>query len=505
MVVNEDGELVKFKLRPAQEKLLRNLHYKNIVLKARQLGFTTFICLFLLDYALFNRNLNIGIVAQDQSSAGTIFRKVKVAWDNFPEPIKNYLALDTKGDSKVEYEFTNGSIMRVATSLRSGTYQAVLVTEFGKICAHFPEKAEEIITGTLPAVPAKGLVFIESTAEGEGGHFWEMCQDAMESQRLQRPLSSKEFKFFFFPWYQNPANVVPGAIDIPPNVHDYLDRTQTLVKVEFTKEQRNWYYLEGKIQKTKMKQEHPSTADEAFLSTGNKLFNSEALEAQRIRFVMDPLEVDGDFVYYRRFVKGHVYGLGCDVSLGVKRDSSTIVVIDFNTGEVVMTYKSNTVDPITLAHDVKKAALTYGGCIAAVEANNTGIGTNITLHAIYPNIYTQTREDLLETQVTAKLGWLSSSASKPKMMYDLADAFETAELKCHDLGIILEGKAYNKEDSLIGNNDTATTRHFDLLIACGIAWQMRIYAKRGMAEPDEVARVEQHRQEKLNCKTSKYR
>lgn len=505
MVVNEDGELVKFKLRPAQEKLLRNLHYRNIVLKARQLGFTTFICIFLLDYALFNRNMNIGIVAHTQTDASTIFRKVKLAWDNFPAPIKDYLALGTAGDSKVEYEFTNGSVMRIATSLRSGTYQAVLVTEFGKICAHFPEKADEIITGTLPAVPKNGLVFIESTAEGEGGHFWDMCMDAMESDRLKRPLTSKEFKFFFFPWYQNPANNIDGQIEVPPDVNQYLDGISMLTKVRFTQTQRNWYYLDQKIQKSKMKQEHPSTPEEAFLSTGNKLFNSEALEKQRLSFVLEPIMIEGDFVYYRRYKKGHVYALGCDPSLGVKRDHSTIVVIDLTEGEVVFTYKSNTVDPVNLAYDIKKVALYYGGCIAAVEANNTGIGVNITLKNIYPNIFTQVREDMLETSVTAKLGWLSTGGSKPKMMYELSDAIE-GDLKLRDLGIILEAKSYNKEDALTSANDEkTTTRHFDLLIACGIAWQMRIHAKRGMAEPDEVARVETHRQERLNRKHSNYR
>lgn len=506
MVVNEDGELVKFKLRPAQEKLLRSLHYRNIVLKARQLGFTTFICLFLLDYALFNRNMNIGIVAHTQTDASTIFRKVKVAWDSFPEPIKNYFALNTTGDSKVEYEFSNGSIMRIATSLRSGTYQAVLVTEFGKICAHFPEKAEEIITGTLPAVPKNGLVFIESTAEGEGGHFWEMCMDAMESVRLKRPLTSKEFKFFFFPWYQNPANNIDGDIEIPPDVTQYLDNTSMLVKVRFTQTQRNWYYLDQKIQKGKMKQEHPSTPDEAFLSTGNKLFNAEALERQKLTCVKEPLYVDGDFVYFKRFVKGHVYALGADPSLGVKRDHSTIVVIDLTLGEVVFTYKSNTIDPVAFAYDIKKVALYYGGCIAAVEANNTGIGVNITLNTIYTNIFTQVREDMLQVTPTSKLGWLSTGGSKPKMMYELSDGIETGDLKLSDIGIVLEAKSYNKEDALTSANDEkTTTRHFDLLIACGIAWQMRIHAKRGMAEPDDVARVEQHRQAKLNRKTSNYR
>jgi len=504
-VINEAGDLVKFRLRPAQIKLLQGMHYKNIILKARQLGFTTFICIFLLDYALFNKNKQIGIIAHTQGDAGVIFKKVKIAWDNFPQPIKDFLKLGTLGDSKAEYEFSNGSVMRISTSLRSGTYQAVLITEFGKICSRFPEKAEEIITGTLPAVPAQGLVFIESTAEGEDGRYYEMVQDAMEAARVKRALSVKDYKFFFFPWYENPADVVQGNIPITPEVDEYLEKMQRLCKVTFTQEQKNWYYLEQRIQRGKMNQEHPTTPEEAFLSSGNKLFSAEVIDAQRERYARDPLRTEGDFLIYKEFVKGHLYGLGADVSQGVRRDSSTIVIIDFTTGEIVLTYRSNTVDPVTFAHDIKKAGSWYGVCIAAPEANNVGLTTVVQLNAIYPNIYTQVREGLLEEHATQKLGWLTTSLSKPKMMYEFSEALADDLIICYDRGILLEAKSFNKEDSLNVAVTENTTRHFDLLTAAAIAYQMKAYANRGLEDPARVAEVENRREENRNRKISKFR
>lgn len=494
-VVDEDGNLMQFKLRPAQIYLMKNMHYRNIVLKARQLGFTTFICIFMLDYALFNRNKQLGIIAHTKDDASVIFRKVKIAWENFPQPIKDFLKLGTIGDSAVEYQFTNGSVMRVSTSLRSGTYQMVLITEFGKICARFPEKATEIVTGTLPAVPTKGVVFIESTAEGEEGYFYEYVQEAMEAARLRRPLTSKDFKFFFFPWYQNPADVIEGPeLPIPPDIAAYLDKMENLVQVKFTTEQRNWYWLTHKEQKAKMKQEHPSTPEEAFLTSGNKLFGAGVLDAQREKYAEEPMLVDGDFRIYRRYVTSHVYGLGADVSQGTKKDSSTIVVIDFTTGETVLTYRSNTVDPVAFAHDIKRAALMYGGCIAAPEANNVGMTTCVTLNAIYPNIYTQVREGLLESSPSNKLGFLTTSLTKPKYMYEMAEAMENDELKILDESILLEAKRFNKEDALEVKETENTTRHFDLLIATGIAYQMRAYGNRGKADPEDVAKVEERRE-----------
>ena len=493
-VVDEEGNLMRFKLRPAQIHLMENMHYKNIILKARQLGFTTFICIFMLDYALFNKNKSLGIVAHTKDDASVIFRKVKIAWDNFPAPLKDYFKLTTTGDSATEYQFTNGSVMRVSTSLRSGTYQMVLITEFGKICARFPEKAAEIVTGTLPAVPSAGVVFIESTAEGEEGHFYDYCQDAMEAKRLHRQLTRKDYKFFFFPWYANPADVVSGDVPISAEISEYLSKMERLVKVTFTKEQKNWYYLTTKELKTKMKQEHPTTPEEAFLTSGNKLFKGETVDAQREKYMQDPIEIDGDFLIYKRFVTSHLYGLGADVSQGTKRDSSTIVVIDFTTGEVVLTYRSNEIDPVLFAHDIKKAALMYGGCIAAPEANNVGMTTCVTLNGIYSNIYTQVREGLLESTPSNKLGYLTSSITKPKYMYDLGEAMENDELKILDEGILLEAKKFNKEDTLQIQVTENTTRHFDLLIATGIAYQMRAYTSRGKADAEDVAKVEERRE-----------
>ena len=493
-VVDEEGNLMRFKLRPAQIHLMENMHYKNIILKARQLGFTTFICIFMLDYALFNKNKSLGIVAHTKDDASVIFRKVKIAWDNFPAPLKDYFKLTTTGDSATEYQFTNGSVMRVSTSLRSGTYQMVLITEFGKICARFPEKAAEIVTGTLPAVPSAGVVFIESTAEGEEGHFYDYCQDAMEAKRLHRQLTRKDYKFFFFPWYANPADVVSGDVPISAEISEYLSKMERLVKVTFTKEQKNWYYLTTKELKTKMKQEHPTTPEEAFLTSGNKLFKGETVDAQREKYMQDPIEIDGDFLIYRKFVSSHMYGLGADVSQGTKRDSSTIVVIDFTTGEVVLTYRSNEIDPVLFAHDIKKAALMYGGCIAAPEANNVGMTTCVTLNGIYSNIYTQVREGLLESTPSNKLGYLTSSITKPKYMYDLGEAMENDELKILDEGILLEAKKFNKEDTLQIQVTENTTRHFDLLIATGIAYQMRAYTSRGKADAEDVAKVEERRE-----------
>ena len=498
-VINEAGVKVKFELRPAQQELLMNMSYKNIILKARQLGFTTFVCIFMLDYALFNSDKLLGIVAHTQTDATVIFHKIKVAWESFNPELKAFLTLQTTGDSKAEYEFSNGSRIRISTSLRSGTYQMVLVTEFGKVCAKYPEKAEEVITGTLPAVPAKGIVFIESTAEGEDGRYYEMVQEAIKLQQSGRPLTTKDYKFFFFPWYSNPADVLKADnLPIDNKMLSYFKDIERKCNVTLTQEQKNWYWMEQKTQRDKMKQEHPSTPDEAFLSSGNKLFKAELLDRHGQMWCETPIETIGNFNIYRKYVRSHMYGLGADVSMGIKEDSSTIVVIDFTTGEVVLTYQNNNIDPVAFAHEIKTAGTWYGICIAAPESNSVGLTTCVTLRDIYPNIYLQTRQGMLEDHQTQKLGWLTTPGTKPTMMYELSEAIENDDIKILDRAIITEARKFNREDSLQTSQSPTTTRHFDLLTACAIAWQMRIHATRGILNNEDSSRIENQRARTLS-------
>ena len=171
MIENEQGQLVRFRLRPAQELLFRTMWYLNIILKARQLGFSTAIDIYLLDEALFNKNLKCGIIAQDLTAAGEIYRtKIEVPFDNLPSWLKAQFKVVTRrgGANGGHILFRHGSSIQVATSFRSGTVQRLHVSEHGKICAKYPEKAKEVRTGTLQAIHPGAVAFIESTAEGVG-------------------------------------------------------------------------------------------------------------------------------------------------------------------------------------------------------------------------------------------------------------------------------------------------------------------------------------------------
>src|SRR5215207_225947 len=156
-IVNKEGKRTQFKMNWAQENLFNGMHYMNVILKARQLGFTTFIQIFMLDACLFNADIRAGTIAHKLDDAKTIFRdKVKYPYDELPDAIK--AARPVIKDSADELMFSNNSSIRVGTSLRSGTLQYLHVSEYGKLCAKYPDKAREVRTGALNTIQSGQLL-----------------------------------------------------------------------------------------------------------------------------------------------------------------------------------------------------------------------------------------------------------------------------------------------------------------------------------------------------------
>ncbi|MCP4523269.1 MAG: terminase, partial [Candidatus Gracilibacteria bacterium] len=137
------GKRIPFKPNKAQTYYYKNRHKKNIILKARQLGFSTFIDIDKLDDFLFSSYSNYGVIAQDLNAANSIFNeKIKFGFDNIPDWLKVNFKLknDRKGELTCE---SNGNAISVDTSFRSATLQGLHISEFGKICTKYPEKARE--------------------------------------------------------------------------------------------------------------------------------------------------------------------------------------------------------------------------------------------------------------------------------------------------------------------------------------------------------------------------
>lgn len=266
---DDDGLVVTFKPNRAQRRLLARLHNRNIILKARQLGFTTLVCILWLDTALFSKQpIRCGIVAQDKEAAESLFRgKVKFAYDRLPEWLKQDMPLTKSTSTELEFGHNKSSI-RVAVSMRSGTIHRLLVSEFGKISAKAPDKALEVVTGSIPAVPKSGIAIIESTAEGQDGHFYTMTKRAQALQEQGTRLGVKDWRLHFFAWWMAPEYTLDDDVVFTEADLRYFTEVEGKIGRELSEGQRAWYVSTRRSdfgdEAPLMWQEYPSFPDEAF-------------------------------------------------------------------------------------------------------------------------------------------------------------------------------------------------------------------------------------------------
>ena len=206
-------------------------------------------------------------------------------------------------------------------------------------------------------------------------------------------------------------------------------------------------------------------------------FDRALLESMPVR---EPIMTIADFKIFRKYNPSHRYAGGMDVAGGVGLDSSTSVFIDFDCfpAQVVGTYASNTILPEAFGDEIYLQSNRFGTCLIAPENNKfdqtilkakqlgaklyTGVGKIINIYSVAPTTF----------------GWNTNSLSKSTMFSSLREAIESGLIHLNDKALIDEAKAYTRNDIIDNAPDIRlTTRHFDLLTACAIAWQMRNHSR----------------------------
>jgi len=211
-------------------------------------------------------------------------------------------------------------------------------------------------------------------------------------------------------------------------------------------------------------------------SQKNVYFNREQLNKQ---IKLEPIRETADFKIFHEFDPSHRYGSGHDIAGGVGLDSSTSVFIDFDTvpARVVGTFRSDLIKPEAFGHEILREQELFPGSIAGVE-NNYGAEAILVLKQSNANLYTtQPKETRLSETQPTEYGWKTTALSKPKMLSALNKAIEDGLLDLNDIDLIRELKSYTRNDLIETVKDPRlTTRHFDLLMACAIAWMMKDFA-----------------------------
>ena len=436
-IVDKEQKKITFKRNRAQSDFQLHKTNRNITLKSRQLGFTTDECNDLLDDVIFNANFSGLFIAHTKDDAIEIFdKKVSYAWENLDEDLRSLYKLDTDSANKLKFGFGNNeySTFLVANSGRSGTYNRVHVSELAKLCKKYPARADEIVSGTFPAVPLEGRIDIESTAEGMTGIFYEMFTEAWNRKRKALPV---EFKAHFYNWTWDDAEIDKIKEPYPIEEMEQSAKFKKVQKLyEYTDIQITYYYYKWvglKKDWDKLHQEYPNTPEEAFVASGNTFFNKENIVTQ-IAIAPEPLEIDkgelsdklynyyldGSLKIYEKPKDLIIYVIGADVAEGKNQDSSSANGINNKTLKPAFGFSSNKIRPDEFSEFLDEVGRYYNEAYLAVESN-TGLWvlTNLNETLGYKNLYWRERIDDVTHAVSKQLGYHTGTGSQGrKVMLD---------------------------------------------------------------------------------------
>lgn len=454
----------------------RGGHHRNLIVKARQFGFTTDAVIDLLDEALWVPGMSCAIIAHERAALDEIFQIAKRAYTNLPDMIKP----ETKTDTYRMYRFTHrfdgmplDSSIYVALKLRSGTVRRLHVSE----SAYIKDRAE-LIAGSKQAVPKDGYITEETTGNG----FNEFYDFFMQYYHNQQNLASIDYKTHFFAWFENPDYTLPGELtDSEKTTKEIaLQSTQNLTDGQLL--WRRW-----KMQELKMgsigeglsgeqlfMQEYPSTVAEAFQSGVGSVFDPEKVDALS---PVEPLtEVDEPATplkqmgvkFWKLNQPGREYVVGVDPSDGAGADFSCIDVWDRESTEQVAQYYGK-IRPDELADLTREIAVYYSNAFAGVE--NNMLTTILFLSKIYDNYYYETKQDEKTLKITKKLGWNTNIKTRDIMIDEFAILFDESHLIINSAITINEMRTFVKKPN--GKREHADGKHDDALFAGMIAMQMR--------------------------------
>ena len=292
------GKVIQFSPKPEQADVLQAVEdgYTSIFIpKSRRLGMSTVTEVLAADKVFWSEGFEASLIDKTGADATRkLNNMVKTAYQGLPEFLRNKLVVDKSNDS--EFSVRGGdsasSHFYAGTNFRGGDCGLMHISELGWIQWWDPRRAEEIVTGALPAA-RKAIRIIETTWKGgKNGEAWDIIKPALEITDAMRTL--RDWRVMFFPWYGDPACEWAGAasqISIP--CQEYFAEMEASHGVSLPDEKRLWYYKEAWPLGNRRFQEYPSLLEECFSAVvEGAIYEQEfsrALAEQRCtRFPLEP-------------------------------------------------------------------------------------------------------------------------------------------------------------------------------------------------------------------------
>ena len=329
-IVNVDEGLVPFNMWPFQEKLIKNFHKNrfNICMMPRQTGKSTTSVSYLLHYAIFNDNINIGILANKAATARDLLGRLQTAYENLPKWMQQGIVAWNKGSMDLD----NGSkIMAASTSaaaVRGMTFNIIFLDEFAFVPNHI---ADDFFSSVYPTISSgkSTKIIIVSTPKGMN-HFYRMWHDAERGKNEYVPTEVH--------WSE-----VPGR-DAKWKAQTIANTSEQQFKVEFECE---------------------------FLGSVDTLIAPSKLKAMAYN---DPVQTNGHLMVYETPMKKRDYIITVDVARGISKDYSAFVVFDITEFpyKVVAKYRDNEIKPMLFPSVIMDVALAYNEAFVLCEVNDIG-------------------------------------------------------------------------------------------------------------------------------------
>lgn len=445
------GALVPLVPNESQREFERHAGRRNIVLKARQVGITTWVgARFFLATIASPGSMTVQ-VAHDHSSAEAIFRIVHRFLENLPEAMRKG-ALKTSRANVRQIRFgALDSEYRVesAADLNAGRGLTIHNLHCSEV-ARWPREAVEALTSLRAAVVPGGEIVLESTPKGAGGCFYDEWQKADETGYVRH----------FFPWWMEPSYARParGLAELEAG-EEALVRAHGLTREQIVFRREIWQQF-GK----RAPQEFAEDAESCFLASGECLFDLEAIERQ-LRECVPPerTEDHGRLQIWLAPTRNGEYVVGVDpAGGGMHGDYACAEVIERQTGLQCAELHGH-LSPRELAPRLASLARKYNDAMVAVERNNHGHAVLVFLRDLhgYEHLYRQKGED----------GWLTTSLTRPEMIDRLVATVDQRPGLFQSERFLRECRTFLRRAD--GSGEAAGGAHDDCVMAMAMAHAVR--------------------------------
>lgn len=395
LIKENNSSQVKFLLYKYQKVCLRLFQENryNVVLKPRQMGITTLMCVYVLWRVLFHYDENILMITIKNTVAKNLMKKIKGMYRSLPTflqiKVVNGRTSDL-GNSSV-MEFSNRSTLQVVPNTSDAGRSEALTLVISDETA-FQRHASEIWASIQPAIEANGRIIFCSTTYGYN-FFQKVWQEAITGVNGINPIK--------LTWNMHP------------------NRT------------KEWYdEQKKKIGDTRTAQE----IDCEFLKSGNNVFDLELVrECEEILIDLPKKRIQGGKGYqYSSPVRGELYFIGADVSTGRARDYSAYCIMN-KAGVIVESFKAK-IDITNFGKLLVERAKVWNNAILAPESNSYGEGVISTIQMLkYPNLYVYTsltkKVNEYEQKAAVVYGWQTTPKNRSVIITKLSDEWDNYNLQ----------------------------------------------------------------------------